>query len=68
MNKHHIERVKSPDDPERCQGIVPAHGQCLMRAVPGGKRCIFHGGSSELDIIEKKIFNPHRHLKVLETK
>jgi hypothetical protein len=54
MNKHHIERVKSPDDPERCQGIVPAHGQCLMRAVPGGKRCIFHGGSSELDIIEKK--------------
>lgn len=38
-----MERVE-PDDPRRCQGVIPSQGQCPIKAEDGSDFCIVHGG------------------------
>ena len=38
------ERVKDPDDPRRCQHIIPRSGQCRNVAIEGCQYCSPHGG------------------------
>ena len=42
-----VEKVKFPDDPERCQGMTPS-GQCMNKQVKGSQYCLAHGGASTL--------------------
>lgn len=37
------ERVKEPDDPRRCQAVVP-NGQCLNVSCENSEYCLAHGG------------------------
>lgn len=39
-----LEKV-SPEDPNRCQGVIGKGGQCDYRAEPESKYCIRHGGN-----------------------
>lgn len=39
------ERVKEPDDPHRCQSVVPSRGQCELRAIEGTEYCKVHTGN-----------------------
>ena len=48
-----------PDDPRRCQGN-DAHGQCRIRAVEGGTYCPIHGGSKQLEKIQKAAVRDYR--------
>jgi len=52
------ERVNE-DDPERCQG-VGVHGQCINRAVGGGKFCMAHGGNRAVDNQKKEELRNYR--------
>lgn len=55
-----INRISSPADPDRCQGIT-AMGQCQNKvSVPGGKYCSMHGGAIELRAQEKANLNRYR--------
>jgi len=38
------ERVKDPNDPQRCQNNLQGRGQCKNKAAEGSKFCPAHGG------------------------
>ena len=40
-----IERMDGPDDPRRCQGVVPSRGQCINKAAENSEYCMAHGGN-----------------------
>ncbi len=42
-----VEKVDRPDDPRRCQGVVPT-GQCNNLKVEGSNYCLAHGGASTI--------------------
>lgn len=44
MEEFHFIPIERPDDPERCQVVIPAKGQCNWKAVPGSKYCPAHAG------------------------
>lgn len=50
------------DDPDRCQAST-RKGQCWLKAVPGGKYCLSHGGSIELKTKERKDLKNYRLAK-----
>lgn len=43
-----LERIDSPDDPNRCQGDAagPVGSQCPYKAMPGSLYCVRHAGDS----------------------
>jgi hypothetical protein len=48
-----VEKITRPDDPRRCQAVVPS-GQCDNVAVEGGKNCYAHGGYSTVKKQERE--------------
>lgn len=50
-----MERVTDPADPNRCTYTFP-HEQCWNRAEPGAKNCKAHGGKSNAETEEKKLY------------
>lgn len=38
------ERIKDPDDPQRCQSNLGGKAQCRNKASEGSKFCPAHGG------------------------
>jgi hypothetical protein len=57
------ERVKEPDDPRRCQGMIGGKGQCWLVQVDGSRFCIVHGGSIELKQTKEKELKNYRLAK-----
>lgn len=55
-----ITKVSSPDDPNRCQASIKSKGQCLNKAVPGGKYCLAHGGHVQVHAAKEKELNNYR--------
>jgi len=52
-----VEKMSRPDDPNRCQGIVPS-GQCTNLKVGQSNYCLSHGGASSIKKEEaKSIYN-----------
>lgn len=49
-----MESVTSPDDPMRCQHVIPAKGQCHNVAVKEGSNCMAHGGAATVRADNKK--------------
>lgn len=49
----------APDSPDRCQAVT-GKGQCQLRAVPGGKYCVAHGGASILKGQERAATRTYR--------
>lgn len=50
-----FERVLEMDDPNRCQAVVRASGQCLYKALEGGRYCPIHAGGYGKKNIQKAI-------------
>lgn len=48
MNEQNLHERVEPDDPRRCQHVIPNRGQCILVQVEGSKFCINHGGSIAL--------------------
>lgn len=49
-----IRRIEYDADPERCQALGIHDGQCINKAVTGGKFCMAHGGNRALQKQEKE--------------
>lgn len=57
-----IERVESPDAPNRCQAVTP-QGQCMNKAVEGCTNCLAHGGAKQRDLNAKEAMKNYRLTK-----
>jgi len=44
-----IKRIKDPDDPERCQHVIPSKGQCVNISTDASEYCIVHGKTAGAD-------------------
>ena len=53
------QRVVDPADPNRCQANM-AFSQCNIRAVPGTKYCMLHGGAKAIASKKRKSHNMYR--------
>lgn len=60
MEENKFQRANGPDDPDRCQ---VSSGQCNLKAMPGGTRCIVHGGAMEQKYKEQKNMRNYRLAK-----
>ena len=58
MDEQRFVRVKD-DDPNRCQASTRS-GPCNLKAVPGGKYCLVHGGAFERKNQETKNLKNYR--------
>jgi hypothetical protein len=67
--EYKLDRIKSPDDPNRCQAVRTTKGQCQNIVVPGSKYCAQHGGyTAEQQRIKesKKMYNVARWQQRIE--
>ncbi len=48
-----IQRIEYEADPNRCQGMT-GKGQCMCKAMEGGKFCPIHAGAGKIKIKEEK--------------
>jgi hypothetical protein len=61
-NEYQYPRIKSEDDPDRCQGIA-AHGQCTNVHTPNSKYCPVHGGNKGEEAAQKAALRNYRLFK-----
>ncbi|MEE9548683.1 MAG: hypothetical protein V3V68_04945 [Nitrosomonadaceae bacterium] len=61
MNDNKFVRTQE-GDPNCCQATTPK-GQCFLKAVPGGKYCLVHGGGAELKTQERRDLKNYRLAK-----
>lgn len=55
-----IQRVTDPNDPRRCQHVIPTQGQCMLISVEGSQNCIAHGGNVAAQAKEKQDLRNYR--------
>lgn len=55
-----IKRMSSPEDPDRCQGVVPSKGQCEYKVMEGSEYCPLHGGNNAANKIKKESLSNYR--------
>ena len=55
-----ITKITEDDDPQRCQGIIPSHGQCVNKAAEGSSFCLAHGGNRAPQSAEKVSLRNYR--------
>lgn len=60
MNEQNLYERVEPDDPRRCQHMIPSKGQCPLVQVEGSKFCVNHGGSIALKREKDKILRNYR--------
>lgn len=59
-----IERMSSPEDPNRCQGVKPSEGQCVNKAMEHSEYCSLHGGNNGKQRVEKESLSNYRLAKM----
>jgi hypothetical protein len=64
-NEYQYPRIKSEDDPDRCQGIA-AYGQCTNVHTPNSKYCPIHGGNKGEEAAQKLALRNYRLYKFQE--
>lgn len=64
-NDYTFPRIKSEDDPDRCQGVM-AHGQCTNVHTPNSKYCPIHGGNKGEEAAQKLALRNYRLFKFQE--
>lgn len=52
-----IKRADGPEDPDRCQGVVPTRGQCINKRVEHSEYCIIHAGNGPANREKERISN-----------
>jgi len=55
-----IRRADSPEDPERCQGVIRSQGQCINKATPGSEYCHAHGGNKGVERAKQESLSNYR--------
>lgn len=58
-----IKKMDGPDDPRRCQGVMPTVGQCHNQAVEHSEYCIMHGGNMAAEAARKQSISNYRLAK-----
>ena len=58
-----MQRMDSPEDPQRCQGVKPNEGQCVHKASPDSEYCSMHGGNNGAKKAEAKRISNYRLAK-----
>lgn len=51
------------DDPRRCQGVKPFHGQCTNKAMDGSSFCPAHGGNKGAEKAKREELRNYRLAK-----
>jgi len=58
-----FERMESPDDPRRCQGVIRNQGQCHYIRLEGSEYCQLHGGNKGQERAKRESLSNYRLAK-----